>query len=373
MPIDFPNSPNPGDQYTFGASTWQWNGSTWDIVSNYVPGATGPTGPAGATGPTGAASTVTGPTGPAGGAGADGPTGPTGPTGSSGGITFTVTNSGAGAYVINGASNPTLSVIRGHRYVFNVNATGHPFWIQTSSGAYNAGNVYSTGTTNLGAQNGTIIWEVPFDAPSTLYYVCQYHSAMAGSISVSDLGPTGPTGPVGPTGLNKIVPTSISGTGATVSASGKITLSSCTAVTVNGVFSADYNNYLILLEGLSTSWAGVNIQVSSGGTPATSSYGYRVLYSSFSSGPSITGSNGLSSMYYGTSGNLFSGCRMTIYSPFLSGQRIGMTGEYTAIDGSNNEGGNYWGWLNSTNSYDGIKVNIGSAFTGTLVVYGYTI
>jgi hypothetical protein len=81
-----------------------------------------------------------------------------------------------------------------------VNASGHPFWIQTVSGAYSSGNVYSGGVTNGGAAVGTIVWEVPFDAPDTLYYVCQIHSSMAGSITVSNLGPTGPTGAVGAIG-----------------------------------------------------------------------------------------------------------------------------------------------------------------------------
>jgi hypothetical protein len=142
-----------------------------------VPGATGATGATGVTGATGA----------------------TGETGVSGGITLTVTNSGASAYTINGSNNPTLSFIRGHRYVINVNASGHPFWIQTVSGAYSSGNIYNTGVTNNGAAVGTIIFEVPYNAPQ-LYYVCQFHSSMAGSITVSDLGPTGSTGATGVTG-----------------------------------------------------------------------------------------------------------------------------------------------------------------------------
>ena len=105
--------------------------------------------------------------------------------GSPQGIVLSVTNSGSGAYLINGASNPTLSFVRGNIYILNVNASGHPFWIQTVSGAYSSGNVYSTGVTNNGTQNGTIIFEVPSNAPQ-LYYVCQNHSSMAGSIVVSD-------------------------------------------------------------------------------------------------------------------------------------------------------------------------------------------
>lgn len=192
------------------------NGSqAWNSLP-YSSGPTGPTGPSSTAtvgtvttlGP-GASATVTnsgtataavynfgipqGVTGPV------GPTGPTGPQGSSGGITLNVTNLGSGSYVINGQNNPTLYFIRGHRYVINVNTPGHPFWIQTSAGAYNALNTYNTGVTNNGTQSGTIIFEVPFDAPQ-LYYVCQFHPMMAGGITVSSLGPTGPQGDTGPTG-----------------------------------------------------------------------------------------------------------------------------------------------------------------------------
>jgi hypothetical protein len=135
--------------------------------------------------------------------GVTGPTGPTGPlgaTGPSGGITLSVTSPAGGIYIVNGANNPVISFIRGHRYVINVNAPGHPFWIQTSGLSYNAANVYSTGVTNAGVAVGTIIFEVPYDAPSSLTYVCQNHPNMGNSITVSNLGPTGPQGDTGPTG-----------------------------------------------------------------------------------------------------------------------------------------------------------------------------
>jgi hypothetical protein len=99
---------------------------------------------------------------------------------------FTVTNSGAGAYVVAGVSNPTFNLVKGNTYTFVVNATGHPFWIQTVSGGYSSGNVYSTGTTNLGTDNGTITWVIPANAPDTLYYACQYHSSMQGTINLLD-------------------------------------------------------------------------------------------------------------------------------------------------------------------------------------------
>jgi plastocyanin len=66
-----------------------------------------------------------------------------------------------------------------------MNTSGHPFYIQTSSGAYNSGNVYTDTITNSGAQSGIISWTIQMDAPATLYYVCQYHAAMAGTINIS--------------------------------------------------------------------------------------------------------------------------------------------------------------------------------------------
>ena len=101
------------------------------------------------------------------------------------GVNYNVTNDGSGAYLISGSSNPTLFFIRGHRYSINVNAVGHPFWIQTVPGGYSSEDVYNSGVTNNGTDNGTIVFEVPFDAPQ-LYYACEFHSSMAGSITVSD-------------------------------------------------------------------------------------------------------------------------------------------------------------------------------------------
>ena len=99
---------------------------------------------------------------------------------------FTVTNNESGAYVVAGVQNPTFNLVKGNTYTFVVNATGHPFWIQTIFGAYSSGNVYSTGTTNLGTASGTITWTVPTNAPDTLYYACQYHSSMKGTINLLD-------------------------------------------------------------------------------------------------------------------------------------------------------------------------------------------
>ena len=98
--------------------------------------------------------------------------------------TFNVTNDGATSYKINDQTNPTLTVTRGVTYTFSVNVSDHPFWLQTQSGAYNSNIIYSSGVEGGGLEVGTITWRVPNDAPSTLFYVCRYHSSQNGRINV---------------------------------------------------------------------------------------------------------------------------------------------------------------------------------------------
>lgn len=51
MPINFPLNPTNGQTYTFGARTWQFNGTAWDAVSTT-------SGPQGITGPQGIQGTI---------------------------------------------------------------------------------------------------------------------------------------------------------------------------------------------------------------------------------------------------------------------------------------------------------------------------
>ena len=172
----------------------------------------GPPGPPGEDGDDGTPSTVAGPPGPPGQDGDDGedgtpgtpstvagPPGPPGLDGTSGARKFTVTAPNSQVYTIDGSNNPTLELLRGFTYIFDINATGHPFWIKTSQ-TTGTGNTYNTGVTNNGIASGLLTFSVPYNAPSTLYYICQHHSAMVGTLSISDVGPEGPPGPPGSDG-----------------------------------------------------------------------------------------------------------------------------------------------------------------------------
>jgi hypothetical protein len=118
-----------------------------------------------------------------------------------------VTASGSAAYLFDShysGNNPTLYFRPGQTYAFRLNnVTGHPFHLQTVSGAYSSGNAYTTGLTHVsltgaittGASallkiSGILYYEVPSNTNTTIYYVCQNHSLMAGKIVIGNITET---------------------------------------------------------------------------------------------------------------------------------------------------------------------------------------
>ena len=101
-------------------------------------------------------------------------------------VEWDVVNNGASAYRFTGPGNdgaednPDLYLVRGQKYTFNVNASGHPFKVRVSNG----GSDYSDGVINHGAQSGKVIINVQHDAPAQLVYQCQYHGGMVGNIYI---------------------------------------------------------------------------------------------------------------------------------------------------------------------------------------------
>lgn len=116
------------------------------------------------------------------------PPDPEEPTDPDPGVTtfINVTNDGANAFLVDDVSNGTISVTRGADYEITVDALGHPFWIQSVAAPYSLDDVYSGGLVNNGTDSGVITWTVPLDAPDTLYYACELHAAMGGTINVID-------------------------------------------------------------------------------------------------------------------------------------------------------------------------------------------
>jgi len=114
----------------------------------------------------------------------------------SGVTTFSVVNSGSGAYLFDqySGNNPDIYLHPGQTVSFNINASGHPFLIRQS----NAGALYNVGLTHVstagvvttegsaqGQVSGTLIWKVPASLTGNTYvYQCQNHSVMVGNLII---------------------------------------------------------------------------------------------------------------------------------------------------------------------------------------------
>jgi hypothetical protein len=101
---------------------------------------------------------------------------------------FNVTAQNMSSYMIDGVSNPTLTLTKGQTYTFNINVNvgmPHPFWITTARGAGDvSSNAYATGVTGNGASPGTVTFTVPASAPATLFYQCAFHDPMGGTLTI---------------------------------------------------------------------------------------------------------------------------------------------------------------------------------------------
>ena len=63
----------------------------------------------------------------------------------------------------------------------------HPFRIQSDPNG-STGTAYNDGITNNDVSNGTLEWDVQFDAPNVLYYQCTSHANMGGKIYIGNSG-----------------------------------------------------------------------------------------------------------------------------------------------------------------------------------------
>ena len=102
--------------------------------------------------------------------------------------TFSVTVS-SGKYHLDGSSNPSLKLKRSYVYYFDATDSSsniHPLLLSSSSSGGNTSGEYTNGVTYSQTTDGILTFQVPSDAPSTLYYVCKNHSGMGGEITISD-------------------------------------------------------------------------------------------------------------------------------------------------------------------------------------------
>ena len=100
---------------------------------------------------------------------------------------YTIASPGSGQYSVIGPGfstatvNPTLTLMRGQKYVFDNTVHGsHPLEIRNGY----QGSAYTPGV--IGNGTATITFTVPMDAPIKLYYQCTLHAAMGNIIYIPE-------------------------------------------------------------------------------------------------------------------------------------------------------------------------------------------
>ena len=53
-------------------------------------------------------------------------------------------------YIIDGAADPTLYLVRGETYIFEMSGTGHPLYIKSSGTSSGTDDEYTTGVSRTG-------------------------------------------------------------------------------------------------------------------------------------------------------------------------------------------------------------------------------
>ena len=177
-------------------------------------------------------------------------------------------------------------------------------------------------------------------------------------------------------GMDLITPTSVAGTGVTLSG-GQVTFSAASSVSINGCFLAAYDNYVISISYSFASAVGLpylQARMRAAGADATgANYAY-TLSQSYTTLSVSTSNFADTFARVGRSGDVngaIGGGTLKFFSPFLA-QRTSMIGDHS-VPYSNTAIPRYFGAADHSlaTSYDGVTIYpSASTLTGTLRVYG---
>jgi hypothetical protein len=175
-------------------------------------------------------------------------------------------------------------------------------------------------------------------------------------------------------GMKLIVPSSA--VNGTVSATGAVTFTTASSVSLNSCFTSVYENYKVLVNWIGTADDLLYIRFRASGTDNTSSNYYSNDFSMLSNGTTISGGNTNAATtgrfgYQGVSVET-SHLEATIFSPQISTKTTGWKGESVRWGGAVSSWRPFGGSLSVTTSYDGFTLVPGAGtITGTVRVYGY--
>jgi hypothetical protein len=170
-------------------------------------------------------------------------------------------------------------------------------------------------------------------------------------------------------GLKLIVPSSVAGSGVSVSASGKVTFTAASTININGCFTSSYDNYLIVIRFKATASApNLQCRLRASGTDATATNYTRQYLDALST--SVAGARSTDSAFtFGFTGTSESGSHIYLYGPALAQPTAARGVNVSSYDGASISDNANTHSLST--AYDGCTfLSSTSDFTGALCVYG---
>jgi len=226
---------------------------------------------------------------------------------------------------------------------------------------------FATGTiidfVNLGAGTLTIDAGAGVTISGTITALATNESASVIKTATNTWSYLAPSSP----GLSLITPTSVAGSGVTLSG-GQVTFTAASSVSLNGCFTATYNNYRILVSGLSSASDSYRARLRLAGTDATAAtYTHQRIAGSVTTVSTVGGSTD-TFFYVGDSDTTVSAWSIDMFNPALAVATQHLTlnlrtpRTVQTIVGSHT----------TDTAYDGITFFPPSGtITGSLRVYGY--
>jgi hypothetical protein len=181
-------------------------------------------------------------------------------------------------------------------------------------------------------------------------------------------------------GLHMVTPTSVavgSGTGS-VSGQGAVTFSGANSVSLNGCFSANYNNYRIIFNptALVGTDSALSFRYRNGGSDISASNytGQRIVYfgTTIVASVNVTGNTLQSLSFFDstTADRYF--LNLEVYGPFLSRKKLHRVDISTIANNGTAYGETHVGWNDTATPVDGFSIfTTGTSISGTIRVYGY--
>ena len=179
-------------------------------------------------------------------------------------------------------------------------------------------------------------------------------------------------GVVAAPGMVLVSPTSItySGTSATLGANGQVTFTAVTSLSLNGCFTADFDNYVIFVNDInSTGTQPRLIRLRDSGTDELGNYFTQQFLRASSTSVTAGRSTGLNFLGMGETSLVAAGVHVAVYGPNLSQptafRSVDVHGE------SNARITDYAGTHSLSTAYDGFTIlPLANTITGKVAVYG---